>query len=71
MVGLAAAGAFDLLRGLFGAATVTAAVHDEVLAAGALPSARELEAADTGASTPGSVPAAAVAGTAGRRADRP
>ncbi len=48
LIGLAAAGAFDLLRGLFGTLTVTAAVRDEVLAGGALPGARELEAA-TGA----------------------
>lgn len=45
LIGLAAAGAFDLLRGLFGTVTVTAAVRDEALAGGALPGARELEAA--------------------------
>lgn len=34
LIGLAAAGAFDPLRRLFGRVTVTAAVRDEVLAGG-------------------------------------
>ena len=42
LIGLAAAGAFDLLHGLFGQVTVTATVRDEVLAGGELPGAREL-----------------------------
>ena len=42
LIGLAAAGAFDLLRELFGTVTVTTAVRDEVLAGGKLPGAREL-----------------------------
>ena len=42
LIGLAAAGAFDLLRGLFDRVTVTAAVRDEVLAGGGRPGAREL-----------------------------
>ncbi len=42
LIGLAAAGAFDLLRRLFDQVTVTAAVRDEVLAGGGRPGAREL-----------------------------
>ena len=42
LIGLAAAGAFDLLRQLFGTVTVTAVVRDEVLAGGVLPGAAEL-----------------------------
>jgi hypothetical protein len=42
LIGLAAAGAFDLLRGLFGRVTVTAAVRDEVRAGGDRPGAKEL-----------------------------
>ena len=45
LIGLASAGASGLLRELFLKVTVTAAVRDEVLAGGALPGARELEAA--------------------------
>ena len=45
LIGLAAAGAFDLLRGLFLRVTVTTTVRDEVLAGGDLPGARELAAA--------------------------
>lgn len=45
LIGLAAAGAFDLLRQLFGTVTVTAAVRAEVMAGGDLPGARELAAA--------------------------
>lgn len=45
LIGLAAAGRFDLLREIFGTVTVTAAVRDEVMAGGALPGARELKAA--------------------------
>ena len=45
LIGLASAGAFDLLRELFHNVTVTAAVRDEVLAGGELPGAPELEAA--------------------------
>ena len=45
LIGLAAAGAFHLLRKLFGTVTVTAAVRDEVLAGGELPGAHELAAA--------------------------
>ena len=37
LIGLAAAGAFDLLRRLFGEVTVTNAVRDEVLAGRELP----------------------------------
>ena len=43
LIGLAAAGALDLLRGLSSTVTVAAAVYDEVLAGGVLPGARELE----------------------------
>ena len=42
LIGLAAAGAFDLLRALFDRVTITAAVRDEVLAGGGRPGAREL-----------------------------
>ena len=45
LIGLAAAGAFDLLRSLFVRITVTEAVRDEVLAGGELPGASELAAA--------------------------
>ena len=49
LIGLAAAGAFDLLRRLFDRVTVTAAVRDKVLAGGARPGARELtEAIESG-----------------------
>lgn len=42
LIALAAAGAFELLRDLFGDLSVTAAVRDEVLAGGARPGATEL-----------------------------
>ena len=42
LIGLAAAGAFDLLHRLFGRITVTAAVRDEVMAGGDRPGAREI-----------------------------
>ncbi len=42
LIGLATAGAFDLLRGLFGRIAVTAGVRDEVLAGGDRPGAPEL-----------------------------
>ena len=45
LIGLAAAGAFDLLRQLFGTVTVTAVVRDEVVAGGDLPGAAELAGA--------------------------
>ena len=45
LIGLAAAGAFGALRGLFGTVTITRTVKDEVLAGAALPGARELDAA--------------------------
>ena len=49
LIGLAAAGAFDLLRRLFGQITVTTAVRDEVLAGRNLPGAREVaEAIEAG-----------------------
>lgn len=49
LIGLAAAGAFHLLRQLFGKVTVTTTVRDEVLAGGTLPGALELaEAMDEG-----------------------
>ena len=49
LIGLAAAGAFDLLRRLFGRVTVTDKVRDEVLAGGSRPGARELtEAIESG-----------------------
>ena len=47
MIGLAKAGAFDLLRGLFGTIAVTRIVGDEVMAHGDLPGANELESAIT------------------------
>ena len=45
LIGLAASGAFHLLRSLFGSVTVTEAVRDEVLAGGVLPGASELREA--------------------------
>ena len=45
LIGLAAAGAFELLEKLFGRVVVTAAVRDEVLAGGGLPGSEELRAA--------------------------
>ena len=45
LIGLAAAGEFDLLRELFGQITVTGAVRDEVLSGEELPGSRELSAA--------------------------
>jgi hypothetical protein len=45
LIGLAAAGAFGLLRGLFGRVTVTEAVRDEVQAGSDRPGAHELAAA--------------------------
>ena len=45
LIGLAAAGGFDLLRRLFGRIVVTAQVRDEVLAGGELPGASELASA--------------------------
>jgi uncharacterized protein len=45
LIGLAAAGVFDLLRRLYGTVTITRAVKDEVMAGVALPGARELDAA--------------------------
>ena len=43
LIGLAAAGEFDLLRQLFGEIAVTDAVRDEVLTGGELPGSRELK----------------------------
>jgi predicted nucleic acid-binding protein len=43
LIGLATAGAFDLLRQLFGKLTITRLVKDEVTARGHLPGAQELE----------------------------
>ena len=40
LIGLATAGAFHLLKDLFGRVTVTPAVRDEVLAGGSLPGAQ-------------------------------
>ena len=40
LIGLASAGAFELLRMLFRQVTVTGAVRDEVLAGGDLPGSR-------------------------------
>ena len=40
LIGLAAAGAFDLLRRLYGQVTITVSVHDEVLAGGDRPGSR-------------------------------
>ena len=45
LIGLAAAGGFDLLRRLFGQLAITHTVRDEVLAGGDLPGAAELAAA--------------------------
>ena len=45
LIGLAAAGGFDLLRQLFGTVTITATVRQEVLAGKNLPGAAELSAA--------------------------
>ena len=45
LIGLAAAGAFDLLHDLFGNVTISRAVRDEVMAGGELPGAAELAAA--------------------------
>ncbi|MGH8680382.1 MAG: DUF3368 domain-containing protein [Burkholderiales bacterium] len=45
LIGLAAAGGFDLLRELFGAVWVTAGVRDEVLAGTGRPGAVELKSA--------------------------
>ena len=67
LIGLATAGAFHLLKDLFGRVTVTPAVRDEVLAGGSLPGATELtEAIASGwievaeiAETHGDVPAVA------------
>ena len=42
LIGLAAAGEFELLRRLFDRLTITETVRDEVLAGGALPGAAEL-----------------------------
>ena len=49
LIGLAAAGAFDLLRRLFGRVTVTPEVHDEIMAGGGRPGVREMtEAIENG-----------------------
>lgn len=45
LIGLAAAGAFDLLRALYGTVTITRTVREEIGAGGSLPGSRELEAA--------------------------
>ena len=45
LIGLAAAGGFDLLQRLFGRIVVTAQIRDEVLAVGELPGASELASA--------------------------
>ena len=45
LIGLASAGAFELLRMLFRQVTVTGAVRDEVLAGGDLPGSREISRA--------------------------
>lgn len=45
LIGLAAAGAFDVLRGLFGRVVVSRSVVDEVMAGGDRPGAGELTAA--------------------------
>jgi predicted nucleic acid-binding protein len=45
LIGLAAAGAFELLRGLFGRVTVTEVVRDEIQVGTDRPGARELAAA--------------------------
>lgn len=43
LIGLASAGAFDLLRQLYGWVTITDIVRDEVLSGGRLPGALELK----------------------------
>ena len=49
LIGLAAAGAFDLLRRLFDRVTVTPEVRDEIMAGGGRPGVRELtEAIESG-----------------------
>ncbi len=45
LIGLAAAEAFELLRGLFGQVAVSTTVRDEVFAGGDRPSARALSSA--------------------------
>ena len=45
LIGLASAGAFDLLRGLFGQVVVTSTVRDEVLAGADRPGVSELSGA--------------------------
>lgn len=45
LIGLAAAGALELLRELFGSVTITRLVKDEVAGRGERPGARELDAA--------------------------
>jgi uncharacterized protein len=45
LIGMAAAGAFELLRELFGTVTITKLVKDEVTGRGDLPGAPELDAA--------------------------
>jgi predicted nucleic acid-binding protein len=45
LIGLASAGALDLLRELFGSVTITRLVKDEVAGRGERPGARELDAA--------------------------
>ncbi len=45
LIGLATAGALDLLRGLFGTVIISRAVRDEVMAGGERPGAAELSAA--------------------------
>lgn len=45
LIGMAAAGAFDLLRALFGTVTVTRVVLEEIAAGGTRPGAREVSAA--------------------------
>ena len=45
LIGMAAAGAFELLRELFGTVTITKLVKDEVTGRADLPGARELDAA--------------------------
>jgi predicted nucleic acid-binding protein len=45
LIGLAAAGGFELLRELFGTLTITATVRREVIAGKALPGAKEVRAA--------------------------
>jgi predicted nucleic acid-binding protein len=45
LIGMAAAGAFELLRDLYGTVTITKLVKDEVTGRADLPGARELDAA--------------------------